>query len=117
MSCVVVLIVRYDLRLEDPRKSTRPDYIPLKVIKFASNIIDSQIYNIIIKDLEKASTQKSQKQLLSDPFSRKMKEASKKKNCRSVSILNKMSKIHGRYIHNSVSSYAETILIKIHIKL
>ena len=47
-------MVRYDLRLKNPRKATGPDFIPLKVIKFASNDIDSQLYNIIIiKDLEK----------------------------------------------------------------
>ena len=27
--------------------------MPLKVIKFALNVIDSQLYNIILKDLEK----------------------------------------------------------------
>ena len=47
-------MVRYDLRLKNPRKATGPDFIPLKAIKFASNDIDSQLYNIIIiKDLEK----------------------------------------------------------------
>ena len=46
-------MVRYDLRLKNPRKATGPDFIPLEVIKFASNDIDSQLYNIIIKDLEK----------------------------------------------------------------
>ena len=51
--CCVVLIVSYGLRLKNPRKATRPDFIPLKVIKFASDIIDSHFYNIIIKDLEK----------------------------------------------------------------
>ena len=62
LSCVVVLIVRYNLRLKNPRKATRPDFIPLKVIKFALNIIDSHLYNIMIKDLEKNKSQKSQKQ-------------------------------------------------------
>ena len=51
--CCVVSIVRYGFRLKNPRKATGPDFIPLKVIKFASNDIDSQLYNIIIKDLEK----------------------------------------------------------------
>ena len=53
LSCVVVSIVRYTLRLKNPRKATAPDFIPLKFIKFASNVIDSHIHNIIIKDLEK----------------------------------------------------------------
>ena len=53
LSCVVVSIVRYTLRLKNFRKATAPDFIPLKFIKFASNVIDSHIHNIIIKDLEK----------------------------------------------------------------
>ena len=40
-----------------------------------------------------------------------MKETSKIKSYRPVSILIGMSKIYGRCIHNSPSSYAETILI------
>ena len=61
LSCVVS-VVKYGLRLKNPRKATGPDFIPLKVIKFASNVIDPHLYSIIIKDLEKISTQKSQKQ-------------------------------------------------------
>ena len=53
MSYVVVSIVKYGLRLKNPRKATGPDFIPLKVIKFASNVIDSHLYNIITKELEK----------------------------------------------------------------
>ena len=40
-----------------------------------------------------------------------MKETGKIRNYRPVSILNVMSKIYGRRIHNSLSSYDETILI------
>ena len=53
MSCVVASFVKYGLRLKKPRKATGPDFIPLTVIKFASNIIDSHLCNVIIKDLEK----------------------------------------------------------------
>ena len=53
LSYFVVSIVKYCLRLKNPRKATGPDFIPLKVIKFASNVIDSHLYNIIMKDLEK----------------------------------------------------------------
>ena len=53
LSCVVVSIVRCGLRLKNPRKATGLDFIPLKVIKFALNVIDFHLYNIIIKDLEK----------------------------------------------------------------
>ena len=37
-------------------------------------------------------------------------EKNKIGNCRPVSILNGMSKIYERFIHNSLSAYAETIL-------
>ena len=52
LSRVAVLIVRYTLRLKNPRKATDPDFISLKSIKCASNVMDSHLYNII-KDLEK----------------------------------------------------------------
>ena len=35
--CCVVSFLRYCLRLKNPRKAKGPDFIPLKVIKFASN--------------------------------------------------------------------------------
>ena len=108
LSCVFVSIVRYALRLKNPRKVTGPDFIPLELIKFASNVIDSYLCNIIIKVLEKNKYSEGPK---TDPFSRKMKETSKVRNYRTVSILNGMSIIYGRYIHNNLSSYAETILI------
>ena len=54
----ISLIIKY----LNPIKARGPDCIPLKNIKFASNVIDSHHCNIIIKDLEKKGTQKSQKQ-------------------------------------------------------
>ena len=51
MSCVVVSKER--LKLKSPRKATSPDFIPLKVMKLASNIVDSHFYSITIKGLEK----------------------------------------------------------------
>ena len=45
--CCVVSIARNGLRLKNPRKATGPDFIPLKVIKFASDVIDSHLYNIV----------------------------------------------------------------------
>ena len=64
LSCVVVSIVKYGLRLKNPRKATGPDFIPLKVIKFASNGIDSHLCNIIIKDLEKTKDSEEPKTAL-----------------------------------------------------
>ena len=80
LSWVVVSIVRYALRLKNPRKVTGPDFIPLKFIKFASNVIDSHVYNIIIKDVEKNKYSEEPKTALVNPSSRKMKETSKIRN-------------------------------------
>ena len=51
--CCVVSIVRYGLTPKNLGKAIRRHFIPLKVIKYASNVIDSYLYNIIIKDLDK----------------------------------------------------------------
>ena len=45
-----------------------------------------------------------------------MRETYKIRNYRPVTVLNGMSKIYGRRIHNNLSCYAETILV-IDIKL
>ena len=106
--CCVVSIVSYGLKLKNPRKATSPKFIPLKVIKFASNIIGSQLYNII-KDLEKNKYLVQPKTALVRPIFKK-NDRNKKRNYRPVSILNGMSKIYERCIHISLSSYPETIL-------
>ena len=72
-SCVIVSIVKYGLRLKNPRKATGPDFIPLKVIKFASNVIDSHLYNIIIKNLEKSKYSGEPKTALIRPIFKKKK--------------------------------------------
>ena len=56
------------LKTEIPRKATGTDFIPLKVNKFASNVINSGLYNIIVKDLEKTNTQKCQKHISKTDF-------------------------------------------------
>ena len=68
LSCVVISIARYALRLKNPRKAAGPDFIPLKGIKFASNVIDSHLYNIIIKDLEKNKYSEEPKTALVRPI-------------------------------------------------
>ena len=62
---MVVSIVRYNLRLKNSRKATGTDFIPLKLIKFASNAIDSHLYNIIITDLEKKQVLRGAKNSIS----------------------------------------------------
>ena len=71
LSCIVISIVRYALRLKNHRKATGPDFIPLKFIKFASNVIDSHLYNIIIKDLEKNKYSEEPKTALVRPIFKK----------------------------------------------
>ena len=107
--CCVVSIVRYGLRLKNPRKATGPDFIPLTVIKFASDVINSHLHNIIKKDLEKTKYSEEPKTALVRPIFKK-NEGNKTGNYRPVSILNGMSKIYERCIHNRLSSYAEIIL-------
>ena len=101
MSCVVVSVVRYSLRLENPWKVTGPDFIPLKVINFTSNVIDPHLYNIIMKDLGKNKYSEELKTALVRPIFKKVEFY--------YFILNGMSKIHRRCIYNSLSSYAKAI--------
>ena len=51
--CIVFCCFSCKLRIKNLRKGTGPDFIPLKVIKFASNVIDPHHYNTIMQDLEK----------------------------------------------------------------
>ena len=84
----VTSILRYDLRLKKPRKATGPDFIPLKVIKFASNVIGFHLHNIILKDLDKNKYSEEPKTTaLVRPIFKKY-DRNKIGNYRSVSILN-----------------------------
>ena len=107
--CCAVSFVRYGERLKNPKKATGPDFILLKVIKFASNVISSHLYNITIKELEKSKYSEEPKTALVRLIFKK-NERNKIGNYRPISILNGMSNIYERCIHNSLSSYAETIL-------
>ena len=81
---------------QDPRKATGPDFIPLKFIKFASNVIDSHLHNIIIKGLEKIKYSEEPKTALARPIFKK-NGRNKIRNYRPVSILNGVSEIYGRH--------------------
>ena len=84
----VTSILRHDLRLKKPRKATGPDFIPLKVIKFASNVIGFHLHNIILKDLDKNKYSEEPKTTaLVRPIFKKY-DRNKIGNYRSVSILN-----------------------------
>ena len=93
----------------NPRKTSGPDCIPLKLIKFTSNVVDSHLCNIIIKDVEKNKYSQEPKTASLRPIFKKVKKK-KIQNYRPISILNGMSKIYERFIHDSLSSYAGAIL-------
>ena len=95
----------------DPKKASVPDGIPIKIIKHALNIIDSHFCNIIKKDLRKNKYSEEPKTALVRPIFKK-NERNKLENYRPVSILSGMSKIYERFIHNCLSSYAESFLSK-----
>ena len=82
--------------------------MPLKVIKFASSVINSHLYNII-KVLEKNKYSEELKAALVRPIFKK-NERSKIGNYKPVSIPNGMAKIYERCIHDNLSAYAESIL-------
>ena len=51
--CLVFCCFSCKVRIKNLRKGTGPDFITVKVIKFASNVIDPHHYNTIMQDLEK----------------------------------------------------------------
>ena len=81
----------------------------LKVIDFASNIIDPYLCDIVVKDSEKNKYSEDPKAALMRPIFKRY-ERNNIGNYRPVSILNRMSKIYETCIHNSLSSYAEKML-------
>ena len=97
------------IRSLNPKKATGPDGIPIKILRCASNIIDSHLRYVIVQDLEKNKYSEEPKTALVRPIFKK-NERNKIENYRPVSILNGMSKIYERFIHNSLSSFAEKIL-------
>ena len=94
----ISLLIKY----LNPRKATGSDFIPLKVIKFVWNVIDPHLHN---------NKRPRKKQVFRRAKSSifKKNERNKVRNYRPVSILNGMSKISERFIHNSLF-YVETIL-------
>ena len=94
LGCVAAIVM---LKNQNPRKATGPDFIPLKVMNFALNVIDSHLYN------------KNKRPRKRSVIRRAKNERNRIANYRLVSILNGMSKSYERLIHYSLSSYAETI--------
>ena len=88
----------------NPIKTTRPDGIPVKILKIARNVIDSHLANIINRDVKESKFFKDAKTSLVKPLNKK-NDRDKIQNYRPVSILNGFSKVYKRYLLNSSSSH------------
>ena len=72
------------MKLKKPRKATGPDFILLKVIKFISYVINSQLFNFIKRELDKKQVLRRAKNSISNTHFQK-NERNKIENYRSVS--------------------------------
>ena len=71
----------------NPNKGTGPDHIPLKIIKFAANVIDSHLAHITNKDLKENKFWENAKTALVRPIYKK-DHRGKIKNYSLVTLLN-----------------------------
>ena len=92
-------------------KATGPDYIPLKIIKTATNVIDSHLAYIVNEDLKENKFSENAKITLGRPIY-KTDDTDKIKNYRPVSLLNGFSKIYERFLRDSLSNFTDKILSK-----
>ena len=88
-------------RVKITRKATGLDFIPL-VIKFLSNVTNSHLYNIVIKELEKNKYSEESKTVLVRPIFQENRR-NKIGNYWPGSILNAISKIYERCIAETIS--------------
>ena len=102
----------------NPKKATGPDGIPIKVLRYASNATDSHLCNIIGNDIDTNKYSEEPKTALVRPIFKK-NERNKIENYRPVTILNGMSKIYERFIHNSLHNifFCGKHTFKFHISL
>ena len=93
----------------NPKKATRPDGIPVKIIKLSADVIDKHLTKIINTDLESSCFSKNAKIASVKPIYKK-ESRSDKGNSRPVSILNGFSKIYERFTNDKLLSYINDIL-------
>ena len=96
----------------NPRKTTVPDGISVKIFKFARNVIDSHLTNIINRNMKGNKFSEDAKTDLVRPLYKK-NDRDKIQNYRPVSIFNGFSKVYERYLLNSLSNHIEKILSNI----
>ena len=82
-------------------KTTGPDGIPLKLIKLSANFVDKYLTSIINHDISRSYFSDGAKNALVKPIHKK-KYRQNKESYRSVSILNGFSKVHERFINDSM---------------
>ena len=63
----------------DPKKATGPDGIPIKILRHASNTIDSHFCNIMKKDLRKKNYSEETKTALVRPIFKKNRKKQNRK--------------------------------------
>ena len=96
----VISVVRCGLKFKSLRESLDPDFISLKVTKFAWNVINSHVFNVITKDLEKIKYSKEPITVLVRPIFKKNRR-NKIEGYRTVHILNVISKMYERCMYNN----------------
>ena len=82
----------------NPKKTTGPDKIPVKIVKLAASVNDSHLTNIINNDLSNNAFSDSAKLASVRPICKKG-DRNEIKNYRPVSILNSFSKIYEKSLN------------------
>ena len=95
----------------DTNKATGPDGISAKFVQISANVIDSHLSNIIACDISKNKYSDHAKTATVRPIAKK-DDRTKIKNYLTVSLLNMFSKIYERFLHENLTNYVNTFLLK-----
>ena len=92
-------------------KAKGSDGISAKFVKIWADIIDCHIVNIINKDISNNKFSENAKTATLRPIFKKG-DRTKIKNYRPVSLLNILTKIYERFLHENLTNYVDTFLSK-----
>ena len=95
----------------DTNKATGPDDISAKFVQMSANVIDCHLSNIITCDISKNKYSEHAKTATVRRIF-KRDDRTKIKNYRPVSLLNMLSKIYKRFLHENLTNYVNTFLSK-----
>ena len=95
----------------DTNKATGPDGISAKFVQISANVIDCHLSNIIACDISKNKYSDHAKTATVRPIAKK-DDRTKIKNYVTVSLLNMFSKIYERFLHENLTNYVNTFLLK-----